>query len=219
MIAKKKVYPERIYPERRRGSRRAFTLIEMLVSVGIIIVIASVSVVGLSSAKSSTASSSGADEIKRLIEELKSLAAGQDGDLKYHYVLIINAGRTTQDVCNKYTGTENQISRNSYLICSSDDKILPSLSLGMLNSKFTLVRGGHMEIDTELNLSFTNITDTGGLRVINARSYDSQLGYDLKYVDTLTPGPLTADGQIRVEKGNFIKTINIDYVLGNVKFL
>lgn len=187
--------------------RKAFTLIEMVVSVAIVAMLSVVAVVSLGPAQQSVSARTGADEVKSLLDELRSYAVGPANERAANYVLIIRlASGPAVSYCNS-SGTTNQIGKNGYLICYTYNK---NISTANLNSDFSRVRGGIMQ--SQINISdVTGLATDSGSLVFNARTYDNQLGFNRRYFDN----GATSNEEIQVTdtKNTFSKKITVDPIL------
>ena len=188
------------------GKKKAFTLIEMLVTTGIILVISTTAVLGFKPATGTTAVVNGAQEIKSLVEELQSFAVGPERERATHYILIIqNSG--TGNYCNNSLDSTGIFKQ--YMICATT---LKDITNANLDTDFNRVIAGHLETNVGLNSS--DITAFNNAYIINARTYDSQLGFNLLYKDS-TP-PSLDSGNITVSSGTLTKQVNINALLNTV---
>ena len=205
---KRKFYPDLSRGNSRERSRRAFTLIEMLVTTGIIVIMTGVAVANLGPSTGAGNVSNASDEIKGLVDELKSYAAGPDRERAGNYVLIIqtNGGG---DYCNKNVGgTKNHLNKNQYMICQT---ILKDISLASLDNDFNRVRAAGL--NSNLTISSTVFTITNPI-VINIRTYDGQTGYDLKYCDK---DNVCGSPEIIVSQDTITKILTLNSVLGTLQ--
>lgn len=189
------------------AKRKSFTLIEMVVSVAIVAMLSVVAVVSLGPAQQSVSAKTGADEVKSLLDELRSYAVGPANERAANYVLIIRfSGSPPVSYCNA-TGTHNQIGQNGYMICYSYNK---NISTASLNSDFSRVRGGTFQAQIRVS-DVTGLANDSGSLVFNARTYDNQLGYNKQYFDS----GATANEEIQVTdtKNTFSKKIMVDPIL------
>ncbi|MBM2820423.1 MAG: hypothetical protein HW405_183 [Candidatus Berkelbacteria bacterium] len=203
---------------------KSFTLIEMLVTIMIVVLITSVSVLSLGSAKSAETVSTQGDELKGLIDELKSYAAGNDRDRAGNYVLIIQtSGATGTDYCNQpAAANRNSLIKNEYMICETQDKDISSYTLpGSLdNSNLNRVRAGSLNSDlTIASAGFDPANPTSSVNpiVINIRAYDGQVGYGLKYCDSSSTYCGPTFPTITLTKSDQTQTLTLNSILGTFR--
>lgn len=184
-------------------NRRAFTLIEMLVTAGIILVISTAAVMSFKPATGTTAVVNGAQEVKSLVEELKSFSVGPDRERAAHYILIIQSSGTG-DYCNNTLNSPVN-SFKQFIICSTTIKDITNANL---DTDFNRVVAGHLE---------TNVSVSGPTNpiILNIRTYDSQMGYDRRYPDTGLANP-SEDRTITVSTSNLNKNIVINLLRGTI---
>lgn len=191
--------------------KKAFTLIEMVVSVAIVAMLSVVAVVSLGPAQQSVSARTGADEVKNLLDELRSYAVGPANERAANYILIIRlASGPPVSYCNA-TGTNNRIGKNGYLVCYTYNK---NITAADLNSDFSRVRGGTFQ--SQINISdITGFATISGSLVFNARTYDNQLGYGRRYFDSGATG--NEEIQVTDTKNTFSKRITVDPILNLIK--
>lgn len=183
--------------------RNSFTLIEMLVTVMIVVIITAASVVSLGAAKKATNSTTGADEVKSLIDELKSYSTGPEREKATYYILIIKTSSGSTSYCNNHS-----ISQNQYLICATTSKAIPT----DLNGGFYRVRADHLQSEVDLTPS--------GVIIYSIRTNDGQMGYysGTSFYFPETAGFSNADQTIGVTKDNFTKNVIINPFTGTTRF-
>ncbi len=199
----KKVYPEQ--------NRRAFTLIEMVVSVAIVAMLSVTAVVSLGPAQQSVSAKTGADEVKTLLEELRSYAVGPAQERAANYILII---RTTTGPAGHYcnaglSSNPNHLTKNSYMFCYTNNKNITAAT--DLNTGFSRVRGGSFQAQINLTDLTGLASPSAGILVFNARTYDTQLGYNRRYFDSGATG--NEEIQVTDIKNTFSKRITVDPIL------
>lgn len=200
----------------RGEMKKAFTLIEMMVSVAIVAMLSIVAVVSLAPAQQSASAKTGADEVKTLLEELRSYSVGPAQERAANYILIIhlpsNPPPGMLPYCNAgLTGNPNRLKNNAleYMICYTNKK---DISTANLNSDFSRVRGGHFEAQITLS-DLSGYAKSGNDLIFNARTYDHMLGYNKKYFDS----GATTNEDIQISDTQtppqFTKKITIDPIL------
>lgn len=200
--------------------RKAFTLVEMLVTIFILVIMLGVATVSISTGKGSSTVAAQAEEIIGLVDELKSFAYGPERERATHYVLIIETTSTTPVAyCNKgLSSNVNTLSKNQYMICATSDKDL-NYGFGVLNNGLSRVRAGSLSRD--LNIIQTGFTagsspwPPNAPIVINIRAYDGQTGYRLKYCE-LDPS-FCGSPSMRLELAGMSENLTFNSILGTLQ--
>jgi len=196
--------------------RKSFTLIEMLVTIGILVIILGVSTISLGVGQGSSNVSSQANEIIGLVDELKSFAYGPERERAAHYVLIIQRYDSEATYCNNGLSSDpNKLKKNMYMICARDDKNMPSpISVTALNTGFSRVRAGSLSPDLTITASGFGpggAFPMGWPIVINIRTYDGQIGYRERYCDT---NSYCGTPTMTLNQGGVSKTLTLNSILG-----
>lgn len=182
-------------------NKKAFTLIEMLVTITIVVIIAASSVISLGMAKKNTSSTTGADELKSLIEELKSFAAGPERELASHYILIVWTSASGSGTYCK----GNTITQNQYIICATTKETPTNLT-----TDFNRVRADRLP---------SGIVFAGPSNpiVYTVRALDGQMGYGSTLLYPESVGFVSTEQSITITKDEFSSIVEINPLLGTVK--
>ncbi len=199
--------------------KKGFTLIEMLVTVTLVAMLATVAVLTLSSTQLTSATKTGADEIKTLFEELRSYSVGPAQERATHYLLVISTrtDSTEDNVCNAQGGATNHIGKGEYMFCYTNKQFINTATTANLNSDYYRIRSG--TLDAKVNISGPAAVTVGSMLVFNARTYDYALGYKGNYANSdVAADRAIAEVSISVKdvENKYSKVIKVDPIVNKI---
>lgn len=194
--------------------KKAFTIIELMVTVVIVVLIAAASGPALKSSRDRSNLDSAANQIRDLISQTQSYALAPERNIANGYVLVINDGMFNGGAENYGSPTQTALSPGNYGIFSIEGATTRNL-----------IKQGTLSIlptyDSSQGTGYQDPTTTN-LFKINFRTLDGAAGcINIYYTDsgwsTSTCNPSVTYVALKITAGGLYKEVKINKITGETE--